>query len=384
MIACLEPTCVLLPVPVSNSGQARRSRLGRAVVCVLSASILLGGCDSRDAAAVKPVVLVRTEVARLQEHRTSVTLTGDVQARVRADMSFRVSGRVTERLVDIGAHVEAGEVLARIDPAEQQADLDAATAAVAAAEAQVRVATASFDRQQMLMTSGFTTRPSFDQAQEGLRVAQGALETAQAQLGTAKDTLSYTELRASAPGVITARSIEVGQVADAAQTAFTLAVDGDRDAVFDVYESILFRQPARDTLTLSLLSDPGIKAEGRVREVAPTVDPKNATVRVKVAILNPPAAMTLGSAVVGTGEWKPTQRIILPWSALAANEGGPAVWVIDRAKRTVSLRAVAIDAFETGTIVISSGLQEGDLVVTDGGKFLSPGRAVTFDEASGT
>jgi multidrug efflux pump subunit AcrA (membrane-fusion protein) len=94
--------------------------------------------------------------------------------------------------------------------------------------------------------------------------------------------------------------------------------------------------------------------------------------------------MTLGSAVVGTGEWKPTQRIILPWSALAANEGGPAVWVIDRAKRTVSLRAVAIDAFETGTIVISSGLQEGDLVVTDGGKFLSPGRAVTFDEASGT
>jgi membrane fusion protein, multidrug efflux system len=57
-----------------------------------------------------------------------VTLTGAVQARFSADMSFRVSGRVREWLVDVGAHVDPVEVLARLDAAEQQADVDAASA----------------------------------------------------------------------------------------------------------------------------------------------------------------------------------------------------------------------------------------------------------------
>ena len=89
-----------------------------------------------------------------------------------------------ERLVDVGAHVNAGDLLARLDPAEQQADLDAATAGVAAAEAQLRVAQATFDRQSHLISSGFTTRVAYDQAKEGLRTAESTLETAKAQLGT--------------------------------------------------------------------------------------------------------------------------------------------------------------------------------------------------------
>ena len=106
-----------------------------------------------------------------------------------------------------------------------------------AAESQLRVARATFERQKTLIASGFTTRTVYDQAQEGLRTAEGALEAAKAQLGTAKDALGYTELRAEAAGVITARNLEVGQVVQAAQPVFTLAQDGERDAVFDVYES---------------------------------------------------------------------------------------------------------------------------------------------------
>ena len=68
---------------------------------------------------------MRTEIVEPRDGQASLTLTGEVQARYRADLSFRVSGRVFERLVDVGAHVNAGEVLARLDPAEQQADFDA-------------------------------------------------------------------------------------------------------------------------------------------------------------------------------------------------------------------------------------------------------------------
>ena len=94
--------------------------------------------------------LVHTELVQPRDGQAASTLTGEVQARFSADLSFRVSGRVLERLVDVGAHVNAGDVLARLDPAEQQADLDAATAGVAAAEAQLRVAQATFDRQTYL------------------------------------------------------------------------------------------------------------------------------------------------------------------------------------------------------------------------------------------
>lgn len=358
------------------------SGLQARLACLICASLALAGCENRTTAAPKPPTLVRTEIVQLESRQASVTLTGDVQARVRAELSFRVSGRVTERLVDVGAHVDAGDVLARVDPTEQQADLDAATAAVAAAESQVRVTQATFDRQKALLANGFTTRASYDQAQEALRTAEGSLEAAKAQLGTAKDAVTYTELRAGAAGIITARNLEVGQVAQAAQSAFTLAQDGDRDVVFDVYESIFFQQPESNEVALVLLSDPVVTAQGRVREVSPTIDPKTATVRVKVAIENPPPAMTLGSVVTGTGKWKPVQRIVLPWSALAAVGAAPAVWVVDGKTKTVSLKAIAVEGYETGTIVIKSGLQPGDRVVTEGGKLLSPGQTVTFEEES--
>ena len=133
--------------------------------------------------------------------------------------------------MDVGAHVVPGEVLARLDAAEQQADLDAASAAMTAAQAQLRVARVTFDRQSHLLAKGFTTRVMFDQAQEGLRTAEGSLEAANARLGTAKDALGYTELRAGAAGVITARSLEIGQVVQPSQPVFGLAQDGEHDAV---------------------------------------------------------------------------------------------------------------------------------------------------------
>jgi len=101
---------------------------------------------------------------------------------------------------------------------------------------------------------------AFDQAQERLRTAESKLEAAKAQLGTAKDALSYTELRAGASGLITARNLEVGQVVQAAQPVFTLAQDGERDAVFDIYESIFFGEFAGGPVSLALVSDPHVTA----------------------------------------------------------------------------------------------------------------------------
>jgi RND family efflux transporter MFP subunit len=370
------PPCIDLG---QKPGRPALRHLNAALAVTLLAAPL-SACNDRSATPVERAAFVRTEVVRPQDGQASFTLTGEVQARFRADLSFRVSGRVLERFLDVGAHVNAGDVLARLDPAEQQADLDAATAGVASAESQLRVAQATFDRQSYLISSGFTTRVAYDQAKEGLRTAESTLETAKAQLGTAKDALGSTELRAGAAGVITARSLEVGQVVQSAQPVYTLAQDGERNAIFDVPESMFFGDVENGQIALSLVSDPNITAVGYVREVSPAVDPKGSTVRVKVAIRNPPAAMTLGSAIAGTARTKAATNISLPWTALMATGSKPAVWIVDQRTKTVSLKPVTIDAYKAGAALIKGGLEPGERVVVDGGKLLSSGQPVTYHE----
>ncbi|MGY3610138.1 MULTISPECIES: efflux RND transporter periplasmic adaptor subunit [unclassified Bradyrhizobium] len=357
----------------------KRKLRGPSVLAAALVAIALSGCNDHAAAPITRAAMVRTEIVQPRDRQASVTLTGEIQARFRADLSFRVSGRVLARYVDVGAHVEAGEILAVLDPAEQQADVDAAAAAVTAAQSQLRVAVATFERQKTLIASGFTTRTVYDQAQEGLRTAEGALEAAKAALGTSKDALGYTALRAEAAGVITARNLEVGQVVQAAQPVFSLAQDGERDAVFDVYESIFFGDLEDSRVSLALVSDAGATANGRVREVSPAIDAKSATIRVKVAIQDPPAAMTLGSAVAGTVKAKAQQQIALPWSALAAAGSKPAVWTVDPATKTAALKPVTIAGYEAREVLIKAGLKPGERVVIDGGKLLSVGQAVTYE-----
>ena len=357
------------------------SAIPRAVRAVFALALLaapLGACDDRSAAPGERAAVVHTELVQPRDGQAAVTLTGEVQARFSADLSFRVSGRVLERLVDVGAHVNTGDVLARLDPAEQQADFDAATAGVAAAESQLRVAHATFDRQSNLLSSGFTTRVAYDQAQEQLRTAQSTLESAKAELGRTREALGDTELHARAAGVITARSLEVGQVVQAAQSVFTLAQDGERHAVFDVPESMFFDDVEHGSVSLTLVSGSDVTAVGDVREISPAVDPKTSTVRVKVAIQNPPAAMTLGSAIAGTAGTKPATEITVPWTALMATGSKPAVWIVDPKTSTASLKPVIVGAYEAGSVLIKEGLEAGDRVVIDGGKLLSSGQPVTF------
>jgi membrane fusion protein, multidrug efflux system len=340
----------------------------------------LAACNDPSAAPAERPALVRTELVQPRQGQAAMTLTGEVQARFSADLSFRVSGRVLARLVDVGTHVNAGDLLARLDPAEQQADFDAATAGVAAAEAQLRVAQATFDRQNSLLSSGFTTRVAYDHAQEQLRTAQSTLESAKAELGRTREALGDTELHARAAGVITARSLELGQVVQAAQSVFSLAQDGERDAIFDVPESMFFADVEHGRVSLALLSDAHVTASGFLRVISPAVDPKISAVRVKVAIQNPPPAMTLGSAIAGTAGTKPAAEITLPWTALTAVGSKPAVWIVDPKTNTASLKPVTVSAYEAGAVLIKQGLEAGDRVVIDGGKLLSSGQPVTYGE----
>ncbi|WP_246088399.1 efflux RND transporter periplasmic adaptor subunit [Phreatobacter stygius] len=355
----------------------KRVASGRLAV-VLGLASVVAACQDRAAEPARPAAQVKVETVALTDYAPVVSLTGEIKARFQADLSFRVSGRITERSVDVGAHVTADQVLARLDPQEQQADVDAAQASVRAAEAQVRQASSAFDRQKTLLGQGFTTRREHDQAEAALRTAQGSLDAARAQLATAQEALSYTALKAGAAGIITARNAEVGQVAQAAQAMFTLAHDGPRDAVFQVHESAFFQQPEDAPVSLALVSDPTVRTTGTVREISPTVDARTGTVRVTITVDRTPDAMALGAAVSGTARLRPRRVVILPWSALASDSGRTAVFVVDPASKVAALRPVTVLAYETGKVIISAGLTAGELAVTDGTKLLRPDEVVAM------
>ena len=345
-----------------------------AAVLALSASFLLSG-PSHASDPRLPRLAVVVVTPRLTDASPDLAITGSIQARIQASISFNTNGKVTARRVEVGEHVTADTVLATLDPAEQQADVSNAEAALASARAQLQQADLTFQRQRSLISGGFTTRTNFDQAQEALATSQSQVRAAQAALNTAREQLSYTTLRAGQDGIIVSQSVEVGQVVQTGQAVFVLARDGQRDAVFNVPEAALINPPATRNVDIFLQADPEVRATGEVREISPILDPATDTVTVKVGIAETPPRMTLGAAVVGRGRWEQDQALILPWSALFAAEGRPAVWVLDK-DDVVSLRPVTVRNYETGQVYIGAGLEPGQRVVARGGQLLVPGQKV--------
>ncbi len=364
----------------SIAGPVRRRRPNRvgALAAGLLALAALTGCGPEQAAAPQAREAVKAQAASFQPIARTVSLSGTVAARVESKLSFRTAGRIAERKVDVGDHVKAGDVLATIETTEQVSDVQAAKATLLSAEATLTQAQSSFKRQQQLIESGFTTRSSYDSAEQQLHSAESSVESARADVDTAEEQLALTVLKADADGVITARDAETGQVVSAAQTVFTLAQDGARDVVFDVYEALLADTPPSDRVEIRLLSDPDVVATAVVREIAPTFDTATGTVRVKMSLIDPPAAMSLGAAVLGSGKWTAKNVIVLPWTSLSAGEAGPTVWVVDPETNAVSPRAITVDRYKTGEILVSAGLKEGEMVVTHGGQFLRAGQIVSI------
>lgn len=328
--------------------------------------------------AEAPLLVEVARVHAAQDSRT-LALVGEIVARDTFSPSFPAGGRIAEVAVEEGDVVALGAVLARMESVQQTQALRVAEAGLARAEADYAQAMRDLERQTALLDRGATTRIARDAAEDGLNIALGTLTQAEAELSRAQRDLDDTVLRASSDATVISRHIEPGQVVGAAQQVLELALGTDMDAVFEVPEALLTQQTDSD-IGLTLLDRPDEPFRGTVREVSPLIDGRTGTVAVTVAVADAPAGTTYGDAVRGTTQTPATQSIILPYTALMALQKGAAVWVVDPASRTVSLKPITLDRFETGTIVLKSGVAEGEIVVTKGAQLLYPGRIVTFAE----
>jgi len=373
-VACRRPSAArcLFGAP----GTAPRLLLAGLALALLSA------CQPEADTAPPQVRPVRTVTVVKREVGETVSYTGRIQAENETRLSFRISGRMVERSVNVGDHVEPGQVVAKLEPQDELNALRTAQASVAAAQGQLNQAQSNFDRQQTLLARDIASRAQFEQAESALKTARAQLDTAEAQLKAAKDRVSYTELRVDSAGTVIATGAEAGEVVQAGQMVIRVARKDGRDAVFDVPAQLLRSAPSDPLISVSLSDDPAVTAIGRVREVSPQADPVTRTFEVKVGLTDPPAAMRLGATVVGRMKLDTAPVIEIPATALTEFDRRPAVWVVDPSSLTVSLRNVEVARNDPATIAISQGLDSGEIVVTAGTQALHPGQKTRLLESA--
>jgi membrane fusion protein, multidrug efflux system len=353
------------------------SRLPSAVRTLTVSLVVVAAACRQEAAPVAPEIRpVRTVTIAKRDTGVPVVLTGTIRAQDEAPLAFRIAGRMIERRVNNGDRVRPGQLIARLEPQNEQNALRSARAALSAAQGQLTNARNNLRRQEPLATRGAVSQAELDQARESFQTAQSQVESAEAQVKFAEDQMAFTELKADAAGVITSVGAEPGEVVSAGRMIVTLARQGARDAVFDVPGPVIRTAPKNPEVTVSLQDDPAVTATGRVREVAPQADPVTRTFEVKVGLTDPPAALRLGSTVVGRMAVDSSSVIDIPATALTQSNQQPAVWIVDPSTSTVSLRTIDVLRFDPDAVVVSKGLAPGDVVVTAGVQALYPGQKI--------
>jgi RND family efflux transporter MFP subunit len=333
------------------------------------------GCDEAapEVATIRPV---RAVVAEPVDISDALSQTGEIQARYETELGFRIDGKIIARPVDIGAKVNKGDLLARLDDETTKNEVQSAKAGLASAEAELNRARAEEGRQAILLKDGFTTQQHYETAVRDRQTAEAQRASAEAKLTLAQEHFAYTELRAEVDGIITAVFAEAGQVIAAGQRVLRIADLREREAVFDVPEVTFRLVPHDPAVEVSLVSDPAIKVVGRVRYAAPQADPTTRTYAVRISLPNASAEMRLGATVKGRVEL-PVQNVIgLPGVALFEEDGNPAVWVFDRTSGTVHLKRVTVLRFDSERVFLSAGVEKGDVVVTAGAHLLRPSERV--------
>lgn len=331
-----------------------------------------------DAAAPAPPRPVQVAEVALREGVAVTRHTGTVLARREVDLGFRTAGRVTARLVEVGDRVEAGQELARLDPADLALALRAAEAELASAEAQARQAANDAARSRALLAAGHVSAAFDDARQAAARAAAERVAGARAALDLARNRFSYASLRAPSGGIVTALLAEAGQVLTEGQPLLRLADPAERELVVRVPESAL-PALAEARAEAGFWARPDVTLPAVLREVSPQADPVLRTYAVRFRLPDAPDWVALG--MTGTirlaREAEPVAT--LPLSALHDRGRGPMVWRVVGGERLESV-PVAVRALSDHIAEVTGSLQPGDAVVALGPQLLDPGQRVRVVE----
>jgi RND family efflux transporter MFP subunit len=339
-------------------------------------SLALAACDPMTAQPLAPVRPVLVTPVHYEAQVSDRSFVGTVRPRIESDLGFRVAGKVSKRLVEVGTRVEAGQPLATLDEVDLGLQAEQAAAELRAATGVLAQASAAETRARELRQKGWSTDAQLDQAKAAADEARARLNRAERSVELTKNSLSYATLVADAAGVVTATLIEPGQVVTAGQTAIRLARLAEKEVVVAIPETLLTRAKSGEA-QVSIWSNPDKRYVAKLRELAPSADAATRTYLAKFSMPEAGDEVQLGMTATLTLSDSASDRVArLPLSALFNQGEGPSLYIADAKSGALTLRRVSVKSFERDNVLVSDGVEEGANVVALGVQKLDPAQKV--------
>ena len=356
--------------------------IARGAVISLALLGILTGCGEEPAAetserirAIKPYTV--SEPAGGDVGRYS----GTIGAATTSTLSFAMGGTVEIVVVKQGDRVEAGQVLATLDPERANLDVAAAKSQLDSAHADFTDKNNELDRKRQLFDKGWVARAAVDQAVAASDGAEGQLNLARSRLGSAERDLAKTSLVAPFDGVIASRDVQPFQEVASGQPVFLINSEDSLEIVLSVPDSVITRLSVGAPVTVDVTNIAGCGCAARVTEISPQSGAANA-VSVTAALLDNPTGLLPGMAaevsVVLSGG-RASRGFLVPLVAIAPGDDTAPGYIFKYDEATGSVSKVAVrggSGVAENLIEIVEGVAAGDIIAAAGVSFLRDGQRV--------
>ena len=363
---------------------SRAPRAARRATLALAALVALatGACKKTEtsAAATTPeTMLVGPEnvtVVRAEQIRTGPAISGSLTPEKSATIRAEMSGSVVQTYAEAGQRVSAGQQLAQLDASVLRDQQISAQGAVNTAQSAYDIAQRELSRAQTLEKAGAIAERDVEQARNAVVASRGQLSTARAQLANINKQLDKASVQAPFSGVVSARSVNAGDVVTPGTALYTVVDPGSMQLEASVPADALGDVRVGMPVDFTVTGYPNRHFTGRITRVNPTADPTTRQVKILASIPNAGNTLVGGLFAEGRVSSEAHTAPMVPIAAVDERGLRPTVVRLKNGKVEKVEVALGIRDQAAETVEITSGLVPGDTVLLGAARGISPGTPV--------
>lgn len=356
--------------------------LGCAVAALWSAGCACapapGGPSQQKGEAAEPVVLSPENYTRVvrDEIETGPRISGSLEAERLARVRAEVGGSVTEVRAEIGEPVKQGQVLAQVEEQTLRDALLSARSAVRSAQEELDLAQRDVQRTRRLVSGGAIAQHDLEQAQSARAAARARLDDARSRLASAEKDLDSATVRAPFDGLVSVRAVNVGDVVAPGTELFTIIDPSSMRLQASVPSEALPKLERGAPVDFEVVGYPDEVFRGHIEQIAPSADPATRQITLLASIPNPGGRLVAGLFAEGRVATQRRTTLVVPMNAVDRESAVPTVRRVRNGKVESVAVELGLEDLRTERVEITSGVREGDVLITSLASDVQPGAAV--------